>query len=205
MDNNGYFPYAADWGAGGYKNISHDDLLSAYDGRELTRAEMEQGAAPVRGPVDLWACPSDDFTVGNGDIRRTYVMNRGGRTGAGPEDIRGIAGEQLNSSRTTQVDNPSQTIAMTENAMAFWSGDTEYARHLGSPFVQGVLVDNPANQDGTYTINGSWSGKQRVLHPPNRFNYLFCDGHVAAMRGEETIGTGSMTNPRGMWTKGAGD
>jgi prepilin-type N-terminal cleavage/methylation domain-containing protein/prepilin-type processing-associated H-X9-DG protein len=32
------------------------------------------------------------------------------------------------------------------------------------------------------------------------FNWLFCDGHVKWMTAEQTIGTGTMTQPKGYWT-----
>ena len=34
----------------------------------------------------------------------------------------------------------------------------------------------------------------------NRFNYLFCDGHVEALGMEQTVGNGTLANPAGMWT-----
>jgi prepilin-type N-terminal cleavage/methylation domain-containing protein/prepilin-type processing-associated H-X9-DG protein len=34
----------------------------------------------------------------------------------------------------------------------------------------------------------------------NRFNYLFCDGHVQALTMEQTVGSGTLANPAGMWT-----
>jgi prepilin-type N-terminal cleavage/methylation domain-containing protein/prepilin-type processing-associated H-X9-DG protein len=39
----------------------------------------------------------------------------------------------------------------------------------------------------------------------SRFNYLFHDGHVASLRIEDTIGTGTVTLPKGMWTVTRGD
>ena len=38
-----------------------------------------------------------------------------------------------------------------------------------------------------------------------RFNYLFHDNHVSALRIEDTVGTGTLTDPRGMWTIAPGD
>ncbi len=39
----------------------------------------------------------------------------------------------------------------------------------------------------------------------NRFNYAFCDGHVEGLKLEQTLGTGTLTNPKGMWTITPGD
>lgn len=39
----------------------------------------------------------------------------------------------------------------------------------------------------------------------NRFVYIYCDGHAETHQMQETIGSGTMTVPRGMWTQVAGD
>ena len=33
----------------------------------------------------------------------------------------------------------------------------------------------------------------------SRFNYLFCDGHIQTLSIEQTIGSGTLANPAGMW------
>ncbi len=38
-----------------------------------------------------------------------------------------------------------------------------------------------------------------------RFNYLFHDGHVEALKTTDTIGTGTLVSPLGMWTMTSGD
>ncbi len=38
-----------------------------------------------------------------------------------------------------------------------------------------------------------------------RFNYLFHDNHVETLRIEQTVGTGTLTAPKGMWTVAPGD
>jgi len=38
-----------------------------------------------------------------------------------------------------------------------------------------------------------------------RFNYLFHDNHVQALRFEQTVGTGTLQTPKGMWTVTMGD
>ncbi len=39
----------------------------------------------------------------------------------------------------------------------------------------------------------------------HRFNYVFCDAHVESLKVEDTIGTGTLTAPKGMWTVLPGD
>jgi prepilin-type N-terminal cleavage/methylation domain-containing protein/prepilin-type processing-associated H-X9-DG protein len=38
-----------------------------------------------------------------------------------------------------------------------------------------------------------------------RFNYLFHDGHVGLLKTTQTIGSGTVTDPRGMWSMDLGD
>jgi prepilin-type processing-associated H-X9-DG protein len=38
-----------------------------------------------------------------------------------------------------------------------------------------------------------------------RFNYLFHDNHVQSLKIEQTVGTGNLDNPKGMWTVRKGD
>jgi prepilin-type processing-associated H-X9-DG protein len=38
-----------------------------------------------------------------------------------------------------------------------------------------------------------------------RFNYLFHDGHSESLKQEQTIGTGTLTVPKGMWSVRLGD
>ena len=39
----------------------------------------------------------------------------------------------------------------------------------------------------------------------NRFNYLMHDGHVESLKIQDTIGTGTLAAPKGMWTVVGGD
>ncbi|MFA6294306.1 MAG: H-X9-DG-CTERM domain-containing protein, partial [Victivallales bacterium] len=38
-----------------------------------------------------------------------------------------------------------------------------------------------------------------------KFNYLFCDEHVELMSPYRTFGTGTLNNPKGIWTRAKGD
>jgi prepilin-type processing-associated H-X9-DG protein len=48
-------------------------------------------------------------------------------------------------------------------------------------------------------------GSQAYGFHGNRFNYLFHDGHVQALKTTDTIGSGTLANPKGMWTMNSGD
>jgi prepilin-type processing-associated H-X9-DG protein len=70
---------------------------------------------------------------------------------------------------------------------------------------------NPGGFDSTfYQISAGAAAKAGdkgaayTLHG-KRFNYLFHDNHVEALRIEQTVGTGTIYNPKGMWTVAQGD
>lgn len=53
-------------------------------------------------------------------------------------------------------------------------------------------------------VSGCWGATTYGLHG-QRFNYLFHDGHVVIYRMKDTVGTGTLNAPKGMWTMKAGD
>jgi prepilin-type processing-associated H-X9-DG protein len=71
-----------------------------------------------------------------------------------------------------------------------------------------ATANYPAQQ---FESDGYNQGNQLYQAHWNRFNYLFHDGHVEALRIEDTVGTGpgnlnlKLAYPRGMWTVVPGD
>jgi prepilin-type N-terminal cleavage/methylation domain-containing protein/prepilin-type processing-associated H-X9-DG protein len=68
------------------------------------------------------------------------------------------------------------------------------------------------NDDLYQTVFGGGTGGNTQNHGNNeyglhsgRFNYLFHDNHVAALKMDQTIGSGTLANPLGMWTIIPGD
>jgi prepilin-type processing-associated H-X9-DG protein len=101
---------------------------------------------------------------------------------------------------------------------------------VGDPAGSLLLVEQPNKQGAAGNEwpcvsigpsgGGSWSdlyqtdpsatppqnqGKALYASHGDRFNYVFCDGHVEALRLERTWGTGSRLTPFGMWTIRPGD
>jgi prepilin-type processing-associated H-X9-DG protein len=67
-------------------------------------------------------------------------------------------------------------------------------------------IDTAAPQNpATLSTGGYNEGLQLYKAHWNRFNYLFHDGHVEALQYQQTIGTGTVTSPKGMWTVVPGD
>jgi prepilin-type N-terminal cleavage/methylation domain-containing protein/prepilin-type processing-associated H-X9-DG protein len=114
----------------------------------------------------------------------------------------GIAGKpdwEAKGYKTTVVKDPAGTILMVEE-----------------PNIQNVVGNiwpcvclGPQGTGDLYQLDPSPDAKnfgndQYGIHS-KRFNYLFHDNHVQALKIEQTVGTGTLSNPRGMWTVWQGD
>ena len=119
---------------------------------------------------------------------------------------------------TAVVHAPSTTLLLVEE-----SGGQQAAGNIWTCACEGPQTPNAgytgANAnlfqiDTTQSANtlqnpnsnsGVSQGKLLYKAHNNRFNYLFCDGHVQALAIEETVGTGTLAAPAGMWTVQTGD
>ena len=61
-------------------------------------------------------------------------------------------------------------------------------------------IDTRARPQDANSGNGVNQGAALYRQHLNRFDYLFCDNHVEILRMEQTIGSGTLAAPRGMWT-----
>lgn len=59
-------------------------------------------------------------------------------------------------------------------------------------------------QTGNAAATMNYGSVNYGLHS-RRFNYLFHDGHVEPLKIEETVGSGTLAAPKGMWTMAPGD
>jgi prepilin-type N-terminal cleavage/methylation domain-containing protein/prepilin-type processing-associated H-X9-DG protein len=71
------------------------------------------------------------------------------------------------------------------------------------------ICNGPQGSGDLYQVDPAPDAKnfgndQYGIHS-RRFNYLFHDNHVEALKIEQTIGKGILTDPRGMWTVTVGD
>jgi prepilin-type processing-associated H-X9-DG protein len=117
--------------------------------------------------------------------------------------------------KTSVVKDPAGTILLCEEAS---NGGVEggqwpcccVAPVWSSSFSSwsSLFQIDPMAPTGTALVTASTTYSEGSLLYPlqgNRFNYLFHDGHVAALKIEQTIGTGTTTAPKGMWTVVPGD
>ncbi len=93
-----------------------------------------------------------------------------------------------------------------------WGGNTPiYSARLGSipDPARTILVTEKAGYDNNYVSRTGFSGvfnvsqqvaMQPVLNRGGKFHYLFADGHIELLDPAETIGSGSVSAPKGMWT-----
>jgi prepilin-type processing-associated H-X9-DG protein len=123
--------------------------------------------------------------------------------------------------KTSVVKDPGGTILLCEDASSqACMGNIWPCCCLGPQTSSGssggfgnlYQTDTAAPTDSAHLSSGGYSeGQQLYKAHWNRFNYLFHDGHVAALKIEDTVGTVSgspllkLTNPKGMWTVMSGD
>jgi prepilin-type N-terminal cleavage/methylation domain-containing protein/prepilin-type processing-associated H-X9-DG protein len=75
----------------------------------------------------------------------------------------------------------------------------------GGPNGDLYQIDTAAPPQNPTSTQGINQGALLYKAHGNQFNYLFCDGHVQALAIEQTVGTGTLATPAGMWTVKAGD
>jgi prepilin-type N-terminal cleavage/methylation domain-containing protein/prepilin-type processing-associated H-X9-DG protein len=76
----------------------------------------------------------------------------------------------------------------------------------GSPNGNLYQIDTTSHPQNPAPGNGGVNqGALLYKVQNNRFNYLFCDGHVESLAIEQTVGSGTLANPKGMWTAMPGD
>ena len=122
--------------------------------------------------------------------------------------------------KTSVVTDPGGTILLCEDASSMHTeGNIWPCTCFGPQTTDGTAsgygnlyqIDTAtANFTATqFTASGYNQGNQLYKAHWNRFNYLFHDGHVEALRLEDTIGTASgvfkLKQPKGMWTVVTGD
>jgi len=186
-ENRGKFTYSSD------VNKSWDDLLSEYDGRDLSQKlinyselinqNITAGADNSDDPLnhELYLCAKDDGNEVGGDlyrggsIARTYVM-------AG--EIASADGISL-----TRISDAANTILITEK----FTGENKVGKGGGDSKTASTATQN------VELVNEAIYG----LHGKDMFNYLFADGSVKGLDYHDTRDDDNINT--GMWTVRADD
>lgn len=101
--------------------------------------------------------------------------------------------------KTSVVRDPAGTILLAE--------EPNIQNAVGN--IWPCICNGPKGAGDLYQLDPSPDAKnfgnnQYGIHG-RRFNYLFHDNHVQALRIEQTVGTGTLAAPKGMWTIAQGD
>jgi len=117
--------------------------------------------------------------------------------------------------KTSVVHDPAGTILLTEVASSQGSAGniwpcvcTGPQTSDGSSGGWGNLsqTDPKAPTSSSILTSGGYSeGLLLYKAHSGRFNYAFSDGHVEALKLEQTVGSGTLAAPKGMWTVAVGD
>ncbi len=109
--------------------------------------------------------------------------------------------------KESAVGDPSGTIFLAELPNGRNAAGNDWPSFCAGP---GSAVPSGATPDCVQLSHGSsfngisYGAVSYGLHA-GRFNYLFHDNHVSALRVSQTVGSGTTNAPRGMWTMTPGD
>ena len=111
--------------------------------------------------------------------------------------------------RSTVVRDPSGTILLVEQTSSqqcagnIWTCVCNGPQATGSELYQ-IDTASSGIQDPT---SGTSTDQGMLLYKAHksRFNYVFNDNHVESLKIEQTVGSGTLTAPKGMWTAATGD
>jgi prepilin-type N-terminal cleavage/methylation domain-containing protein/prepilin-type processing-associated H-X9-DG protein len=234
-DNQDRYPPAAFSTGNYTYQLSWDDYLNKYIGGSDSDSDLELGISSMgipkilKCPADQIQITISWATFGQ---RRTYSMNGDdlvSPTTAGlpsqPTHGVGILMQDQSGAicpwdapgyKGAIVLDPAGTILLAEqpeggniagNACpSFCAGPEGPASSSAVTLPEGtVAVSNDQNPYQIVTGGTAAYGSMAYGLHGHEFNYLFHDGHVQSLRVEQTIGTGTLTNPKGMWTLAQGD
>jgi len=220
-DNRETFPAAA---VDGNDNTQYtwDTAIHPYIGaNNLSQAVLDSGAVDQGLVSQTLRCPNDTgpdsyWVASQPNLgRRTYAMNSIGPQdaivswgSALPKPIDGV-GIYYNEIATTQSGapgyktsvllSPAGTINLVEQA----AGDNTCGNVW--PSISIAPFSSVAYQDGSELYQMAPNdpinqGLALYKAEGYHFNYLFFDNHVSLLTMQQTVGTGTTNNPKGMWT-----
>jgi prepilin-type N-terminal cleavage/methylation domain-containing protein/prepilin-type processing-associated H-X9-DG protein len=101
--------------------------------------------------------------------------------------------------KTSVVGDPAGTILLVEEPNIQNVAGNIWPCICNGPQGSGDLYQMDPSPDAK-----NFGNNQYGLHA-DRFNYLFHDNHVQALKIQQAVGTGTLANPKGMWTVIRGD
>jgi len=207
--------------------LAWDCWIHPYIGGHAPESELTYGLVPTQYCPRIEKCPGDRVPINPAwvdyGLRRTYAMNSVGpnwgteyqvdprnRTYPLPTPSHGVgiywqdagssgADWDAKGYKTTVAADPAGTILLVE--------EPNIQNCVGN--VWPSICNGPQGSGDLYQVDPSsgarnYGNNQYGIHG-KRFNYLFHDNHVQAMKIEETVGSGTLANPKGMWSVTPGD
>jgi prepilin-type N-terminal cleavage/methylation domain-containing protein/prepilin-type processing-associated H-X9-DG protein len=234
LDRDDMFPPAA-YQIGTTYQMAWDTYIHKHIGGTASEADLDIGIVDLGYSPKIEVCPADRGTkvwwiTGTYSGVRSYSMNALGTTwssdyqiptanrtyrlppikrGVGVywADSTGLPDWEAKSYKSTVVKDPSGSILLVEQPNGQGAvGNVWPSISLGPVGYSDLyqIQPNAQPQNPTATQGVNQGGPVYKAHG-QRFNYLFHDGHVEALKITQTVGAGTTNNPLGMWTVAAGD
>ena len=205
--------------------LSWDDYIHRYIGGTDSDDDLMLGITATNKVPLILKCPADKIEIsiswGPFATRRSYSLNLGGlwdllagaamptaTFGTGLYIYKNDASLPLwdpPGFKTSVVQDNAGTILLAEVPNGENMAGNDWPSFCAGPnFASGNFSGLDANcfQIGVSEFN--YGAASYGLHA-SRFNYLFHDNHVQALKTTQTVGTGTISAPRGMWTMTQGD
>ncbi len=232
-DHQDTFPAAAHY-VNDTRQLAWDSWIHRYIGGTAPDALLNIALVPTTYAPKIEKCPADRLPTLESDpkwgwvnygLRRSYAMNSPGqnwgtewwvdksqplpsltvqgRHGVGISwvggAVNGYPDWDAKGYRTSVVIEPATTLLLVEEPNIQNAVGNAWPAFCNGPSGSGDLFQVDPAPDAK-----NFGNNQYGIHS-RRFNYLFHDNHVSALKLEQTIGTGTLNNPRGFWTVAAGD
>jgi prepilin-type N-terminal cleavage/methylation domain-containing protein len=206
-------------------NASPDDLDVGDMDAEITPKILRCPAD--RGPETSWVAPYAGVFG-----RRTYVMNAVGPNWGSQYQVQAMNGRYPLPDLTQPTVHGIGIYWLDPGNNRFdWDAKSYPGSVVKDPSGTFLLVEQPTGANvaeniwpcislGPYSQAGPGNGELYQIDTTdspnnqgldlyklhrNRFEYLFHDNHVEALATNQTIGTGTLSSPKGMWTIAQGD
>jgi prepilin-type N-terminal cleavage/methylation domain-containing protein/prepilin-type processing-associated H-X9-DG protein len=205
--------------------LTWDDYIHRYIGGADSDADLELGITDASVVPRILKCPADliqaSIEWGTYGGRRSYSMNLAGdwdllANASKPQPKFGVGLYIARNDgsmppweppgyKTSVVQDNSGTILLAELPNGRNMAGNDWPSFCAGPVMSSAnfsWVTPDCFQIGSSQYN--YGALTYGLHA-GRFNYLFHDNHVQALKETDTVGTGTKLAPRGMWTMTAGD
>jgi prepilin-type N-terminal cleavage/methylation domain-containing protein/prepilin-type processing-associated H-X9-DG protein len=232
-DHEDRFPAAAHY-VSDTRQLAWDTWIHKYIGGNAPDSQLNIALVPTVFAPKIEKCPADRMPTLESDpqwgwvnygLRRTYAMNSvganwgtewwvdssqklpdlmvAGRHGVGISwtggGVNGYPDPDAKGYKVSVVVAPADTILLVEQPNIQNAVGNAWPAFCNGPKGTGDLYQLDPSPDAK-----NFGNDQYGLHS-RRFNYLFHDNHVSTLRTEDTVGTGTLNNPKGFWTVTPGD